>query len=158
MFGASHRDTPEARTDLETHRRRERHHPLCQICLELVKDRFTKSNRNVAYNRLNYAPKRISIATCLINTFRHFRTHNRIRTAYRTRFYLLKRYRVCIHFSRQRMDLLDISKRFSSCSLTQDLFRNSPGCDAPNSFTCARSPTALPIPDAIFLLIRKIGM
>ena len=56
------------------------------------------------------------------------------------------------------MNLLDVSEDFGLTRLAQELFGNRATGDAADGFARTGPAAALPIPNAVFLLIRKIGV
>ena len=158
MFRTFHRGAVESRADLESHRRREGHHRLRQISLEFIKNRFAESDGDIARYAFNHTAERIPVPPCRVNPFRHLRAHVRIWASHRTCLYLLQRYRIGVNIRCQGMNLLDVSEDFGLTRLAQELFGNRATGDAADGFARAGPAAALPIPNAVFLLIRKIGV
>ena len=80
--------TAKAGTDLEPHRRREGHHRLCQISLELVEHRFTESNGDIPGHGFDNPTEGVAVPSRLIDTLRHLLAGSRIWTSDETGFNL----------------------------------------------------------------------
>src|ERR1700730_304990 len=159
VLGASQLRAGEARPDFKPFRGREAEHRLRKVGLQLVEDRFSKSGRNPSDHALDHATDRVSVFSHRLDEIDHSLGSHRIRAA-NNRFFDVRNSNFRgIHHAFNALYALYVGDNLEfGKPVTQHLFGDGASSNTTDCFTSRGTTPALPIPDAVLLMIRVVSV